>query len=62
MRHPPRSAIDLVAVSLTSLTLAGGGGGEAHSGYSLAGMITFEAIAICGGAIAAVSVCGRRER
>jgi drug/metabolite transporter (DMT)-like permease len=38
--------IGLVAVSLALLTLTGGGGGEAHSGYSLAGMITFEAIAV----------------
>ena len=38
--------IGLVAVSLTSLTLTGGGGGEANSGYSLAGMIVFEGIAV----------------
>jgi len=39
--------IVLVAVSLTLLTLTGGGGGGgAHAGYSLAGMIIFEAIAI----------------
>ena len=39
--------ITLVAISLSLLTLTGGGGGGgAHSGYSLAGMITFEAIAI----------------
>lgn len=39
--------IALVAVSLSLLTLTGGGGGGgAHSGYSPAGMITFEAIAI----------------
>src|SRR4051794_15870942 len=39
--------IGLVAVSLTLLTLTGGGGGEgANSGYSLAGMILFEGIAV----------------
>ena len=39
--------IVLVAVSLSLLTLTGGGGGGgANSGYSPAGMITFEAIAI----------------
>jgi drug/metabolite transporter (DMT)-like permease len=40
--------IGVVAVSLTLLTLTGGGGGGgASSGYSLAGMIVFEAIAVC---------------
>jgi multidrug transporter EmrE-like cation transporter len=38
--------IGLVAVSLTLLTLTGGGGREAHAGYSLAGMIIFEGIAV----------------
>ncbi len=39
--------IGLVAVSLTLLTLTGGdGGGGANSGYSLAGMIIFEGIAV----------------
>jgi drug/metabolite transporter (DMT)-like permease len=39
--------IGLVAVSLSLLTVTGGGGeGGAHSGYSLAGMIVFEAIAV----------------
>jgi hypothetical protein len=38
--------IGLVAGSLSLLTLTGGHGGEAHSGYSLAGMILFEGIAI----------------
>src|SRR4051794_6311747 len=38
--------IGLVAVSLSLLTLTRKGGGEANSGYSLAGMITFEAIAV----------------
>ena len=39
--------IGLVAVSLSLLTLTGGGGGGgASSGYSLAGMIVFEGIAV----------------
>ena len=39
--------IGLVAASLTMLTLTGGdGGGGANSGYSLAGMIVFEGIAV----------------
>src|SRR5512132_1900113 len=38
--------IGLVAVSLALLTLTGGGGGKANSGYSLAGMIVFEGIAV----------------
>jgi drug/metabolite transporter (DMT)-like permease len=38
--------IGLVAVSLSLLTLTGGGTGEANSGYSLAGMIVFESIAV----------------
>lgn len=47
--------IALVAVSLSLLTLTGGGGGGgAHSGYSPAGMITFEAIAICVGVLLVV--------
>jgi drug/metabolite transporter (DMT)-like permease len=41
--------IGLVAVSLALLTLTGGGTGEANSGYSLAGMIVFEGIAVCVG-------------
>jgi hypothetical protein len=41
------TGIGLVAVSLTALTLTGAGsGGEANSGYSLAGMIVFESIAV----------------
>jgi hypothetical protein len=41
------SGIGLVAVSLTMLTVTGGdGGGGAHSGYSVAGMIIFEGIAV----------------
>jgi multidrug transporter EmrE-like cation transporter len=53
--------IALVAGSLSLLTLTGGGGGGgAHSGYSLAGMITFEAIAIClGGLLVACHLTGR---
>ncbi len=47
--------ISLVAVSLALLTLTGGHGGEAHSGYSLAGMITFEAIAVGVGLILVLS-------
>ena len=38
--------IGLVAVSLSLLTLTGGDGGEARSGYALAGMIIFEGIAV----------------
>jgi multidrug transporter EmrE-like cation transporter len=38
--------IGLVAASLSLLTVTGGGGGEANSGYSLAGMIVFEGIAV----------------
>jgi drug/metabolite transporter (DMT)-like permease len=47
--------IGLVAVSLTLLTLTGGGRGGAHSGYSLAGMITFEGVAVCVGLLVVVS-------
>jgi drug/metabolite transporter (DMT)-like permease len=48
--------IGLVSVSLALLTLTGGGGGDgAHSGYSLAGMIVFEGIAVGVGLILAVS-------
>ena len=44
------TGIGLVAVSLTALTLTGAGsGGEANSGYSLAGMIVFESVAVCVG-------------
>jgi drug/metabolite transporter (DMT)-like permease len=39
--------IGLVAVSLSLLTLTGGDEGGAQSGYSLAGMIIFEGIAVC---------------
>lgn len=42
--------IGLVAVSLSLLTVTGGGGGGgANSHYSLAGMVTFEAIAVAVG-------------
>jgi multidrug transporter EmrE-like cation transporter len=48
--------IGLVAVSLSLLTLTGGGGGGgASSGYSLAGMIIFESIAVCVGLLLVVS-------
>jgi drug/metabolite transporter (DMT)-like permease len=38
--------IGLVAVSLSLLTLTGGGQGDANSAYSLTGMIVFESIAV----------------
>jgi drug/metabolite transporter (DMT)-like permease len=48
--------IGLVAVSLSLLTLTGGGGGGgASSGYSLAGMIVFEGIAVGVGLLLIVS-------
>src|SRR5690242_12447783 len=47
--------IGLVAVSLALLTVTGGGGSRAHSGYSLAGMIIFEGVAICVGVLLVVS-------
>ena len=49
------TGIGLVAVSLAMLTLTGGGGGEANSGYSLAGMIVFEGIAVGVGVILVLS-------
>jgi hypothetical protein len=49
------TGIGLVAVSLAALTLTGGGGGDAHSGYSLAGMIIFEGIAVGVGVILVLS-------
>jgi len=49
------TGIGLVAVSLALLTLTGEGGGEAHSGYSLAGMIVFEGIAVGVGVILVLS-------
>jgi drug/metabolite transporter (DMT)-like permease len=47
--------IGLVAVSLALLTLTGGSGSEANSGYSLAGMIVFEGIAVGIGGLLVVS-------
>jgi len=47
--------IGVVAVSLSLLTLTGGGGGEANSGYSYAGMIIFEGIAVCIGLLLVLS-------
>jgi drug/metabolite transporter (DMT)-like permease len=47
--------IGLVAASLSLLTLTGGRGAEAHSGYSLAGMIIFEGIAVSVGLILVLS-------
>jgi drug/metabolite transporter (DMT)-like permease len=47
--------IGLVAVSLSALTLTAGGGSGAHSGYSLAGMIVFESIAVGVGVLLVVS-------
>ena len=47
--------IGLVAVSLSLLTLTGGGDKGANSGYSLAGMIIFEAIAVCVGLLLVLS-------
>ena len=48
--------IALVAVSLTALTLTGGGdGGEDHSNYSLKGMIVFESIAVGIGLLLVIS-------
>ena len=49
------TGIGLVAVSLALLTVTGGGGGEANSGYSLAGMIVFEGIAVGVGLILVLS-------
>jgi drug/metabolite transporter (DMT)-like permease len=47
--------IGVVAVSLSLLTLTGGGGEEAHSSYSLAGMIVFESIAVFVGLVLVLS-------
>jgi len=48
--------IGVVAVSLSLLTVTGGGGGGgANSGYSLAGMLIFEGIAICVGLLLVLS-------
>src|SRR6476661_3495904 len=53
--HRQWTGIGLVAVSLAVLTLTGGGGGQANSGYSLAGMIVFEGIAVGIGGLLVVS-------
>jgi drug/metabolite transporter (DMT)-like permease len=47
--------IGVVAVSLSLLTLTGGSGEDANSGYSLAGMIIFEGIAVCVGLLLVLS-------
>jgi drug/metabolite transporter (DMT)-like permease len=47
--------IGLVAMSLALLTLTGGSGSEANSGYSLAGMIVFEGIAAGIGGLLVIS-------
>jgi drug/metabolite transporter (DMT)-like permease len=47
--------IGLVAVSLSLLALTGGGATGAHSGYSLAGMIVFESIAVSVGLLLMLS-------
>ena len=47
--------IGLVAASLSLLTLTGGRGDEAHSSYSLAGMIIFESIAVFTGLMLVLS-------
>jgi drug/metabolite transporter (DMT)-like permease len=47
--------IGLVAVSLSLLTLTGEGAGDAKSGYSLAGMIVFESIAVAAGLVLVLS-------
>jgi drug/metabolite transporter (DMT)-like permease len=47
--------IGLVAVSLSLLTLTGGGRAGAHSDYSLAGMIVFEGIAVFAGLVLVLS-------
>jgi drug/metabolite transporter (DMT)-like permease len=53
--------IGVVAVSLALLTLTGGGGGGgANSGYSLAGMIIFEGIAVCVGLVLVLSHLSER--
>ena len=55
--------IGVVAVALTALTLTGGGGGGgANAGYSLAGMIVFESIAVGVGLLLVVSHLVERIR
>jgi multidrug transporter EmrE-like cation transporter len=53
--HRQWTGIALVAISLALLTLTGGSGAGAHSGYSLAGMIAFEGIAVGAGVILVAS-------
>ncbi|MDQ6750968.1 MAG: hypothetical protein M3Z33_09490 [Actinomycetota bacterium] len=53
--HRQWIGIGLVAVSLSLLTLTGGDGAGAHSGYSLAGMIIFESLAVCVGLLLVLS-------
>jgi hypothetical protein len=53
--HRQWVGIGLVAVSLSLLALTGGNGSGAHSGYSLAGMIVFESIAVGVGVLLMVS-------
>jgi drug/metabolite transporter (DMT)-like permease len=53
--HRQWVGIGLVAVSLALLTLTGHGEAGANSGYSLAGLIVFEGIAVCVGVILVVS-------
>jgi multidrug transporter EmrE-like cation transporter len=54
--HRQWIGIGLVAASLTALTLTGGGGGGgARSGYSLAGMIVFEGVAVSVGVLLVLS-------
>jgi hypothetical protein len=50
----------VVAASLSLLTLTGGSEGGAQSGYSLAGMIVFEGIAICVGVLLVLSHLSER--
>ena len=47
--------ISLVAVSLSLLALTGGGGRQAHSNYSLAGLIVFEGTAVAVGLLLVLS-------
>jgi multidrug transporter EmrE-like cation transporter len=53
--HRQWIGIGLVAVSLSLLTLTGGGEGGAQSDYSLAGMILFEGIAVAVGLLLMLS-------
>jgi drug/metabolite transporter (DMT)-like permease len=47
--------IGIVAAALSLLTVTGGGEREADSGYSLAGMIVFEGVAVCVGLLLMLS-------